>query len=165
MGPFLFHKCNLKNCKFCLCPKSVGKSTSLSENQFQVIWQVMDWKCWDKGFQVQENTLEVGLILEKSTLNERNNISLPREYTVDANIAEICYWSILRYSCKSDITSISKPKLFTENVELFCKLICGPFKQYIWNCSVCVRECGVICELYQLFSKNMGYIYGHHQSV
>jgi hypothetical protein len=28
----------------------------------------MDLKCWDRDFQVQENTFEVGLILEKSTL-------------------------------------------------------------------------------------------------
>jgi hypothetical protein len=43
----------------------------------------------------------------------KNSISLLPRFTTTTNIAEICYWGILRYNQKLKVTAISqeKPKL------------------------------------------------------
>jgi hypothetical protein len=59
------------------------------------------WAYWTSGFGLHENTLEVGLFLEKSVLNEKNSISLLPRYTTDTGTAKVCYWRVVRCDRKS----------------------------------------------------------------
>jgi hypothetical protein len=81
----------------------------------------------------------LGLFLENSTLNKKNNSSLPPRCTTDTTSAKMYYWASSKIQ-PNIITPCVKTQYYilTEKMEQFYKPVLSSSKCY--NCSVCQSQ-------------------------